>query len=113
MKIINSPVKLEQLWQECETGFVDMIKIVVDVEREILAADAEMHADLEELLLSDSSSQEYLWGANIYPGKPADDRIEFTALINIRPGQDNRSMEVEDKSLRQKMKTIIGRLLVD
>ena len=111
MKIIKAPIELQKLWQECETGFVDMIKIVVDIDREILAADAEMHADLEEMLLSDGSSQEFLWGANIYPGKRGEDLIEYTALINIRPSQENRSMEVENKDIQEKMRMIINRLI--
>lgn len=111
MKIITSPINLEQLWQECEAGFVDLIKIVVDIDREILAADAEMHADLEELLLSGGSSQEFLWGANLYPDQKGKDFIEYTAFINIRPSQNNRSMEVEDKNIREKIKEVVNKLI--
>jgi hypothetical protein len=34
-----------------------------------------------------------------YPGRGPDDCIEYTSLINIRPAQGNRSMEVEDPDL--------------
>ena len=112
MKLIKTPLNLKQLWQDCETGFVDLIKIVVDIDREIIAADAEMHADLEEVLLSDGSFQEFLWGANLYPDKSGEDFIEYTAFINIRPSQQNRSMEVADPEIRRKIKTIIQKLIV-
>jgi len=112
MKLIKAPVELEKLWQESETGFTDLIKIVVDTDREIIAADAEMHADLEELLLSDGSSQEYLWGANLYPQQIDEAVIEYTAFINIRPSQDNRSMEIEDPQIRQKIAHIIRKLIL-
>ena len=44
MKIIDSPISLEKLWQGCESGLTGMIKIVLDIENKILAADAEIHS---------------------------------------------------------------------
>jgi hypothetical protein len=112
VKVIQTPTELKKLWQESETGFVDLIKIVVDIDREIIAADAEMHADLEEVLLSGGSSQEFLWGANLYPDKAREDFIEYTAFSNIRPSQHNRSMEVEDPEIRSKIKSIVEKLII-
>lgn len=111
MKIITEPTSLNELWNDREVKFEDMIKMVVDVEQEIIAADAELHADLEALLLDNGSRQCDLWGINIYPDKNEDDYIEYTALINIRPSQENRSMEVEDTSVRSKIREICARLL--
>jgi len=51
MQIITTPTPLNQLWSAREIEFEEMMKIVVDVEQEILAIDGEMHADLEQLLL--------------------------------------------------------------
>jgi len=111
MKIITEPTSLNELWLSREVMFEDMMKMVVDVEREILAVDAEFHADLEALLLENDSRQFDIWGINIYPDKKDEDYIEFTALINIRPSQDNRSMEVEDPQTRYKIHKICKRLL--
>ena len=88
-----------------------MMKIVVDVEKEILAIDAEMHADLENLLLLNQSEQQHLWGANIYPFKE-EDYLEYTSFINIRPSQNNRSMEVIDPEIREKIMQIVNDLIV-
>ena len=41
------------------------IKVVVDIEREILAAGGERHFDAEQKLLDDGSRQESLWGARL------------------------------------------------
>jgi hypothetical protein len=112
MRIIREPILLNKLWQESESGFTELIKIVVDIDQEIIAADAEMHADLEELLLESGSKQEFLWGANIYPDKPAEDFIEYTAFINIRPAQDNRSMEIVNEEVRTKINQIINNLII-
>ncbi len=110
MKIITEPTSLKELWNDREVEFEDMMKMVVDVEQEIVATDAELHADLEALLLENGSKQYNIWGINIYPDKP-DDYIEFTALINIRPSQDNRSMEVEDPQTRHQILEICEKLL--
>ena len=85
-----------------------LIKVVVDTRREILAGGGEMHADGETLLLADGSQQEDLWGANWYPDSG---EIRFEALINIRPRQNNRRMQLESEALRNKMDAIIRRIL--
>jgi hypothetical protein len=80
-----------------------MIKIVVDVRRRILAAGGEMHADCEWVLLEHGSEQDDLWGANWFH---AEKRIAFESLINIRPRLGNRSIVLQDESLRQKVEDI-------
>jgi hypothetical protein len=83
----------------------------VDIKKNLIAVDAEMHADLEQLLLKEGSSQQDLWGANIYPQRKKKDQIEYTSLINIRPAIGNRSMEVTDPRIRKKIQIIVKELL--
>ncbi len=59
-----------------------------------MAVGGELHADAEALLLQQGSRQEDLWGGNFYPWLEADKRVEYTALINIRPSMDHPHMEV-------------------
>ena len=59
------------------SGFGDMVKAVVDVDRQLLAIDADLHADLESLLLESGSAQNSLWGINLYPDE-AEDFVEFS-----------------------------------
>ena len=94
-----------------ERDFEDMVKYVVDVARGVAAVGGDLHADEEALLLESGSRQEDLWGANYYPGRGRDDCIEFTSLINIRPAQDNRSMTIEDPSLRERVRELTFRLI--
>jgi uncharacterized protein DUF5674 len=112
MQIISDPTPLNQLWASQESGFTEMMKIVVDISSEVLAIDAPMHADLEELLLENGSVQSNLWGANVYPDKTAEDYLEFTSFINIRPSDNNKSMEVQDIDIRKKIITIVNKLLI-
>jgi hypothetical protein len=91
--------------------FEDMVKYVVDVERGVAAVGGELHADAEALLLEDGSRQQDLWGANYYPGRGPDACIEYTSLINLRPAQGNRSMEVEDSEVRERVREATFRLI--
>jgi hypothetical protein len=108
---ISEAIDKRQLADLVERFFADMVKYVVDVEREIAAVGGELHADAEQLLLEDGSRQEDLWGANYYPGRGEDGCIEFTSLINIRPSQGNRSMEIEDDAVRARVRELTNRLI--
>jgi len=89
-----------------ERDFEDMVKYVVDVARGVAAVGGDLHADEEAMLLDNGSRQQDLWGANYYPGRGRDGCIEFTSLINIRPAQDNRSMTIEDPTLRERIREL-------
>ena len=91
--------------------FEDMVKYVVDVERRVAAVGGELHADAEKLLLEEGSRQADLWGANYYPGRGAEDCIEYTSLINIRPSQGNRSMLIEDSGIKERVREITFALI--
>ena len=88
-----------------------MVKLVIDVRRGVVAVGGELHADAEAILLEGGSKQVDLWGANYYPGLGPEDCLQFTALINIRPAQDNRGMEVQDPAIRETMRTLVHELV--
>jgi len=97
------PAELRRLVDEV---FEDMVKYVVDVERGIAAVGGEMHADGEQALLEYGSRQADLWGANYYPGRGPAECIEYTSLINIRPAAGNRSMEIQDPAIRERVREL-------
>lgn len=108
MLICREPVSREEMRKMADMGFGDMVKGVVDVRRELLAIDADLHADLEALLLENGSVQADLWGINLYPDEE-EDFLEFDSLINIRPTQGNRSRGVEDPEIREKIMEVVGK----
>lgn len=87
-----------------------MVKAVADVQKGLLAIDADLHADLERLLLEDGSMQESLWGFNLWV-EEGEDFIEFDSLINIRSWQGNPSRDVEDPEVREAIKTIVDKFI--
>lgn len=107
MKILVNTISLDDLKRMASATFGDMVKAVVDIERGLLAVDAELHSDLEAALLEDGSKQKDLWGINLYPATPDEDFIEFDSMINVRPSQGNRSRGVEDEDLRGKIAAIV------
>lgn len=94
-----------------ERGFGNFVKAVVDIKKVIMALDAELHADQEALLLEKGSLQENLWGINIYPDLPNEQRIEFDSMINLRPSFGNRSRGVDSLEIQKKIIEIVNKLI--
>ncbi len=89
-------------------SFGSFVKIVVDIEREIISANCELHVDCAEELMKDDSLYVNLWGANVYP---QDKKIDFISLMNIRPADNNRSMDIEDPIIKKRVEDIIKKLI--
>lgn len=112
MIILEKPITIETLQQYAQNFFGDMVKGVVDIEKRQVALDAELHSDLESLLLGNGSQQENLWGFNLYPDVDDEDFLEFDSLINIRPWQNNRSRSVENEQTRNTITEIINQNII-
>ncbi len=97
----------DQVEQMLET-LGDYIKLAVDIERKILAGGGELHADCEAVLLENGSKQVDIWGADWYP---MTQEVGYESLINIRPRQNNRSMEIQDPAIRERVADIVQNLL--
>ncbi|MFA6171131.1 MAG: DUF5674 family protein [Patescibacteria group bacterium] len=110
MEIIKDKISINDL-KEKSKRLGDFVKAVVDVEKGIMAVDAEFHADLEALMLEQGSGQKYLWGINIYPEETGEAFVEFDSMINLRPGQENRSRGVESEEIRKKIIIIVNNLI--
>lgn len=100
---------MSELKLMAEATFGTMVKAVIDIEREVIAVDAELHSDLEALLLEDGSKQKSLWGINLYPEIQGDDFVEFDSMINMRPSQGNRSRGIESGETRRKIIEVVAR----
>ena len=112
MKVLTEKLTIDDLRQVAAGLFGNMVKAVVDVDRGLVAVDAELHSDLEALLLEKGSKQKDLWGINLYPELPADQFVEFDSLINLRPSQGNKSRGVESEGIRKKIIAIIEKRIV-
>jgi hypothetical protein len=113
IEIVDRPITLDYLRDLATTGFGDLVKAVVDVERRVMAIGGELHADEEAALLERGSDQGDLWGINLYPDLPREERVEFDSMINIRPAQGNRSRGVDDPVLRDRILLVVRDLVRD
>jgi hypothetical protein len=109
MKILRNTVTIDELKKTAKASFGDLIKAVVDVDRELIAIDAELHSDLEALFLEDGSKQISLWGINFYPELEGEDFIEFDSMINLRPSQRNMTRGVDSKDIQTKIISIVSK----
>ena len=56
MKLVKEKISLQELKQTAKEGFGNLVKAVVDIEREIMAIGGELHSDEEALLLEQGSN---------------------------------------------------------
>ncbi len=83
-----------------------IIKLAVDIQGNILSGGGQMHADCEGVPIQDGSRQEDIWANWI----PSTQIVEFEALINIRPKQQNLSMRIQDSTIKRKVEYIVRQL---
>jgi Protein of unknown function (DUF5674) len=107
--VIREKVTPEQLREMLEVYTADSyIKLAVDTEREFLVGGAVMHYECEEILLEqEQSEQRNVWGAGWYVDRQ---EVAYDSYINQRPGDGNRSIYIEDESLKSRVKTIVETL---
>lgn len=112
MLIVREKISNAELKSMAQKIFGSLVKAVVDIEQEIMAVDAELHADLEEHLLEHGSQQKNLWGINIHPDKISENSwIEFDSMINIRPSIGNMNRGVNDPKIREHIIRIVHKLV--
>ncbi len=112
IKIIKEKISLDELKKIAEEIYGDMVKAVVDIKKEIMAIGGEFHSDASVILVEqEGSSQEDIWGINIYPEKEKNEWLEFNSLVNIKPLKNNRDVEIKSEEIKDKIKNIINKLI--
>lgn len=89
--------------------FGNYVKVVVDVEKGILAGGGGMHYDEEQLLLEYGCEQKNLWGGGI---DFTTNEVDYNSMINIRPNLGNNSRDILSEEIRKEFKKIVEKLLL-
>lgn len=105
--IIDKKATVDQI-KKMAKDFDGYIKVVVDVDRGILAGGGERHFDAEQILLDDGSNQKDLWGGGL---DLETKEIDYNSMINLRPGE-NASREILAKEIREELDKIVRDLLL-
>ncbi len=113
MLILQSKITRDNLLDlktigETEIWFDYMVKCVVDIEKQLLAINAELHSDLEELLLDNGSKNTDLYGINI----DLDEfEIEYDSMINPprnrEAGYPRAGRTVANPHVREKIQEVV------
>jgi len=111
MKIIKDKITIEELKEMAQKMFGNLVKVVVDVEKEIMVVNGELHSDEEALLIEKGSRPKNLWGINIYPEIKDENWIEFDSVINLKPHFGNRTRGVDNPELRERIIKIVNKLV--
>jgi len=106
--IVEKKVDKKQL-QELGKHFGGYIKIVVDIEKRILAGGADRHFEEEKILLTNGSKQKNLWGGG-FDIKTKE--IDYNSIINLRPNQGNPARDILSLDIRNKFDKIIKELFL-
>ena len=107
IRVLRRPATTDEI-QDMLRELQTYIKLAVDTTSGAVAGGGEYHADCEAALLDEGGKQEDIWGADWYPETRT---VRFGALINIRPRQGNRGMEIENLALRKRIEEIVRRVL--
>lgn len=111
---IDKPIDRARLQEIANERFGDIVKGVVDIEQRLLVVGQELHIDgATELQENVASKGENLWGINLYPATHGEDFIEFDSVINLKPALGNRSRDVEDMAVRERIIAIVKEKITD
>lgn len=111
MQLITKPITKKSLQKIAQQSFGNLVKAVVDVRKEILVLDADLHSDQEAYLLKHGSKQQDLWGINLYPFLDKKNFIEFDSMINLKPYQNNLTRGIDNPKIKSLINKIINKLI--
>ena len=89
--------------------FDGYLKVVVDIEQEILAGGGKRHFEGEQKLLGEGSSQLDLWGGGV---DLETKEIDYNSIINLRPAENNPSRDIMSSEIRQEFDRIVKDLIL-
>ncbi|MCR5267231.1 MAG: DUF5674 family protein [Lachnospiraceae bacterium] len=100
--IIKEAIGLNDIWDNHNHYYEDMVKFCVDRKRKVVAIDADMHIDLEYELYDDGSDDSDIFGGNIMKDPvevvwEAHPNIERNRLLGIGCGRELSDPDIIDE----------------
>lgn len=108
MLLIQNKATVDEI-KEVAEHFGGYIKVVVDIEKQILVAGADRHVDEEKMLLDNGCLQSNLWGGGL---EVETGEIDYNSMINLRPNQSNPSRDILSTEIRARFDEIVRKLLL-
>jgi hypothetical protein len=109
-KIVAETISRTELRELAHEFYGDVIKAVVDVEKELLGVGGEFHSEIERLLIEEYGSKRAdTWGINLLLDRVGDEFVEFDSMINLKPALGNKTRNVGDENVRKKILEVVRR----
>ena len=99
----------EEEIEKMSKDFEGYIKVVVDVENDMLAGGGKRHFEAEKILIEQGSRQEDLWGGGL---DLEIGEIDYNSIINVRPRDQNFSRDIMTREIRKKFDKIVKKFLL-
>lgn len=99
----DAPLSEADIRRLVDAEFGDMVKFVVDLDRQVVCVGGEFHSDEETILLEKGSQQQNLWGANYYPDRPEGKKLVYSSMINVRSRDGNTKQEIQSPAIRKQV----------
>jgi hypothetical protein len=109
MIILKTPIKLKLLKLRLKYS-KKLIKCVADIENRLLIVDCDIHLDGEDTLCDMGSKSQYIWGFDYVVDEQ---ELEYIAMINYKTAFGNRSEEIQDPILRDKIRLLVSDLIIE
>lgn len=95
-------------FQKALEDYEDYIKVVVDIEKDVIVVGGEYHIDGEEVLIQSGSLRENLYGGGY---RPSTKEVEYMAMSNYKPALGKTTYEITDLGVREKLKNLVQKFL--
>jgi len=107
IEILDTSVTLAEVEKRAEEWYGLMIKGCVDIVKNKVALGGDYHMESCELLVESGSNHNDVWGFNIRFDSSEKGLLEFNSLVNIKPAQGNKSIEIENQEIVKRAGDII------
>jgi hypothetical protein len=111
IRLIKDRISRTELQAWTREDGVDWVKVVADLDRDVLGFGGPMHHDIEVVLLADGSNLKDLWGFSLHLDRPWTDAFEFRSHVNVRPQDGNPSIQIHDEKVCQVLTALAAKCI--
>ena len=111
IKILDHKLNIDEVKELADYWYGTMIKGCVDIEQGRVALGGDYHIECSELLTSNNSKFQDVWGFNIRFEENPDGVLEFDSMVNIKPNLGNRSRSIDNDEVIKKARKIIYKFI--
>lgn len=112
IKIIENPISRQEIKELAEKWYGNLLKGAIDLKNEQVALGGEWHIEALEMPVEKGGNKDDIWGFNILVNEPVDKAFEYHSLVNIKPGLNHKSQEIQIPEIREKIYDIVSKKII-